>query len=368
MSPLDWGLGHASRMIPLISRFIQDGQVVILAGSGRSAELLRHTFPSLKFISLPGHTIRLGSGTHSYIQLVFQLPAMVISTLREHHLLKKIVRDENIDIVISDNRYGLHCRKAFSVFITHQISPVLPVLFRWLEFPVYLLIRKLIERFDQCWIPDSPDAEINVSGDLSHRFKIPLNARYIGILSRFSQQILPAEMNPAWRYDLAVVLSGPEPQVSLFEKEIIRQLSGLHKSAILIRGMRKTPDNTGSLPGPGSSGGLLHQVSHLEINSFIQVLQQAGRVISRSGYSSILDFIALDIPAVLVPSPGQSEQEYLGSRLSAKGWFKCVSQDKLDLAILQKKGYLKKSKMPFSAEQDFEFIAELYRKYYNNSN
>ena len=196
MSPLDWGLGHASRMIPLISRFIQDGHVVILAGSGRSAELLRHTFPRLKFVSLPGHTIRMGSGRHSYIHLIFQLPAMVFSVLREHRLLRKIVREEKADVVISDNRYGLYCHKAFSVFITHQISPVLPAIFRWLEYPVYLIIRKLIQRFDQCWIPDFPDPEINLSGKLSHRFKTPpSNTRYIGILSRFSLPVMPAEMN-----------------------------------------------------------------------------------------------------------------------------------------------------------------------------
>lgn len=360
MSPLDWGLGHASRMIPLIGKFLQDGHVVILAGSGRSAELLRNTFPGLKFICLPCHAVHLGTGRYSFIQLIFQLPAMVSSAWREHRLLRKIVSEEKVDVVVSDNRYGLHCHKAFSVLITHQLSPVLPAVFRWLEFPVYLVIRKLIQRFDQCWIPDFPNPEINLSGRLSHRFKIPSNARFIGILSRFNPAALPGERKSSLLFDLAVVLSGPEPQVSLFEKLICRQVKGIKKSVLIIRGMRNNPDIT---------GGDLHLVSHLEINSFRQVLQQAGCVISRSGYSSVMDFIALGIPAVLVPSPGQSEQEYLGDWLSEKGWFTCVRQDELDLATILESGNRKDltEKRPFSREPDFQFIEDLYRKYYNNS-
>ncbi len=213
-------------MIPLISRFIQDGHVVIMAGSGRSAELLRHTFPGLKFVPLPGHSFRMGSGKHSYMQLIVQLPVFIFSVLREHRLLKKIVGNEKPDIVISDNRYGLYCRDAFSVFVTHQISPVLPAIFRWVEYPVYLMIRKIIQRFDQCWIPDFPDPDVNLSGKLSHRFPLPSNSRYVGILSRFSLPVKPFEINSSPRYNLVVILSGPEPQASIFEKLICRQLSG----------------------------------------------------------------------------------------------------------------------------------------------
>ncbi len=326
VSPLDWGLGHATRMIPLIRRFVLDGHNIILSGSGRSAEILRNTFPDLRFVSLPCHSVHMGSGKHSYFQLLLQLPALVFSVFREHHLANKIVRDEAVDIVVSDNRYGLHCRNAYSVLITHQVSPVLPAIFRWLEFPLYIIIRKLIQRFDQCWIPDFSHPEVNLSGKLSHRFKTPSNARYIGILSRFSQSDIPCEIQPSLRYEVAVVLSGPEPQVSIFEKQMFSQLIRLEKSAILLRGLRNQPIE---ISGPSPS--YIHQVSHLEVNAFRQVLKQAGLVISRSGYSGIMDFIALGISAILVPSPGQSEQEYLADWLSEKGWFRYVTQDKLNL-------------------------------------
>ncbi len=368
MSPLDWGLGHASRMIPLIVKFKHDGHIVILAGSGRSGELLRHTFPGLKFISLPGNPIHMGSGKYSYIRLIAQLPAMAFSAWREHCLLLKIVRKENIDIVISDNRYGLYCKSAFSVLITHQVSPVLPAVFRWLEFPVYLIIRRLIQRFDQCWIPDSPDPEVNLSGKLSHRFRIPSNTRFIGILSRFSNPIIQGEIKTSLHYDFAIILSGPEPQVSQFEKKLWRQLSGMPASAILIRGMRNTPADTENLPALAKPGGPLHQVPHLETNSFKQILQLAGVVIGRSGYSSIMDFTALHISAILIPSPGQSEQEYLGRWLSEKGWFTCVRQDELDLENIPEVHRKKATeKEPFFEVPGFQFVEDLYLEYYNNN-
>lgn len=363
VSPLDWGLGHASRMIPLIRRFVQDGHNVILAGSGRSAELLRNTFPALRFISLPCHTVHLGSGKHSYIQLVFQLPALAFSVFREHRLASKIVRDEAVDIVISDNRYGLHGRNTYSVLITHQVSPVLPAIFRWFEFPLYIIIRKLIQRFNQCWVPDFSDPEVNLSGKLSHRYKTPSNARFIGILSRFSSPGTTGEIQPSLHYDVAVVLSGPEPQVSIFEKQVFSQLIGQEKSAILMRGMRNKPFlESGSFPSH------IHQVSHLEVNAFSQVLKQAGTVISRSGYSGIMDFIALGISAILVPSPGQSEQEYLAGWLSEKGWFTYVTQGEMDLKDMlgTRHQYVKAENPLNSTKQDFQFIEDLYREYYQD--
>jgi UDP:flavonoid glycosyltransferase YjiC (YdhE family) len=359
VSPLDWGLGHASRMIPLIRRFVLDGHNIILSGSGRSAEILRNAFPDLRFVSLPCHSVHLGSGKHSYFQILLQLPALVFSVFREHHLANKIVRDEAVDIVVSDNRYGLYCRKAYSVLITHQVSPALPAIFRWLEFPLYIIIRKLIQQFDQCWIPDFSHPEVNLSGKLSHRFKTPSNARYIGILSRFSLSDIPCEIQPSLRYEVAVVLSGPEPQVSIFEKQMFSQLIRLEKSAILLRGLRNQPiEISGPLPS------YIHQVSHLEDNAFRQVLKQAGLVISRSGYSGIMDFIVLGISAMLVPSPGQSEQEYLATWLSEKGWFRYVTQDKLNLTVMYDTRYLPaKAENPLNtAKPDYQFINDLYRE------
>lgn len=354
VSPLDWGLGHASRLIPIIVQFIKDGHSVIIAGSGRSSDLLRETFPGLKFIYLPSYAVKIGSGKFSYFRLLFRLPDMIRSVFLEHRMLRRIVNDEAVEIVISDNRYGLFSGNAYSVFITHQVSPVLPAFFRWLEYPLYLIIRSLIKRFDQCWIPDFPSPDMSLSGSLSHRFKLPSKAVYIGILSRFSHLNIP-EKPKGDPYDVAVILSGPEPQISIFENILCSQLIHLNKSAILLRGMRNNP-----IPFRESMPVGVRHVTHLEMTGFSQVIKNAGLVLSRSGYTGIMDFITLGIPAVLVPTPGQSEQEYLAEWLSKKGWFTCVKQDELNLAHMNEISF--PVKLPLFPRQDFKFLKDLYRE------
>ena len=184
--PLDWGLGHASRMLPVINRFKMDGHRVIMAGTGRSGELLKTTFPELAFLMMPSPDIRLGEGRTLSLGLMLQIPGLIRSVFREHRLVIKYVKENKIDIVVSDNRYGLFCRSAYTVFVTHQISPVLPGLFRWIEYPLYRIFRSIIGLYDECWIPDYEDPGNNLSGKLSHRYPLPNNARFIGILSRFS--------------------------------------------------------------------------------------------------------------------------------------------------------------------------------------
>jgi hypothetical protein len=283
---------------------------------------------------------------------------MIRSVFRENRMVKRLVNEESADIVISDNRYGLFGSPAYSVFVTHQVSPALPAGFRWLEFPVYLIIRGLIERFDQCWIPDFPDPSVNLSGRLSHRYKKPSNTIYVGILSRFSPSNMAA-IPGVKQYDVAVILSGPEPQVSFFEKKICGQLIKLQKSAILIRGLRKKP-----IEIPGALPSYIRQESHLDMTAFSEAIRNSGLVLSRSGYTGIMDFITMGIPAVLVPTPGQSEQEYLAEWLSDKGWFTCVKQEDLDLELMH--DILSHSTFPLSKGQDYKFLDNLYREYYKN--
>ena len=309
---------------------MRDGHRVLLAGAGRSGELLRVEFPGLTFLTLPSPIIRWGEGRHSYVGLLFQFPGMVLSVFREHRFLKNLVHEHDIDVIISDNRYGLFCRTAYTVFVTHQLSPVLPGFFRWLEYPLYRMIRMIIGFYDECWIPDTADPLINLSGNLSHRYKLPANARFIGILSRFNRNEIVPESFQARQFDLVAVLSGPEPQISIFEELICSQIQNLTCTGIVVRGMRRAPDQLQDTVHPKYT-----LVSHLDSNNFARILIQADHVICRSGYSGIMDLIALGIQAIFVPTPGQTEQEYLASRLAEKGWFRVVPQHQLDLSRLE---------------------------------
>jgi UDP:flavonoid glycosyltransferase YjiC (YdhE family) len=361
VSPLDWGLGHASRMIPVISRFMQDGQRVIIAGSGRSARLLKHTFPGLLFLQLPAPAIRFATGRFSWAGLIMRFPALIWSVIQEHRRISTIVDEYRVDIVVSDNRYGLYCRHAYCVFVTHQLSPVLPGMLRFLEFPVYRLISHFISCFTECWIPDVEDTDHNISGKLSHRYNKPPNAEFIGTLSRFCDCDTDHGGESVNRFDLAVILSGPEPQISTFENKVIGQVQPMPITVIILKGLR---DN---IPIQSSASNTnITLVFHLETQAFSQVIRQAGQVLCRSGYSGIMDMVALGVPAILVPTPGQSEQEYLANYLSARGWFRTIRQNDMQLQeIIGRKGNPDPDapRIPASVQSDFSFIKDLYHKY-----
>jgi hypothetical protein len=265
--------------------------------------------------------------------LFLQLPAMILSVVREHKQVCKLVKLFGIRLVISDNRYGLYCRDAHTVIVTHQLSPVLPGLLSVFEYPLYLVIRAFINRFDECWIPDLAGIRHNYSGKLSHRFTLPVNARFIGLLSRFDR--VPADSsssrNPV--YDLAVVMSGPEPQLGIFCKMVWQQAARLPVRTIIIGGMGEAPPETEKEDGTGE---YVKWVPHLSREHFKAILENAGMIICRAGYSGISDLAILKRTALLVPTPGQPEQEYLARYLSDKGRFHAVAQHRFELGRLYK--------------------------------
>jgi UDP:flavonoid glycosyltransferase YjiC (YdhE family) len=256
---------------------------------------------------------------------------MILSFFREHRLIRNIVEYHHVDVVVSDNRYGLFCKQAHCIFVTHQISPLLPPLWYWAEYPVYRLIRKLIHQFNECWVPDIPDQKMSLSGKLSHRFRLPRNASYVGILSRF--ETMPAVSLPESqeKYELVFVLSGPEPQLGLFFKISLTLALRLHKKTMIIAGFHEGCSSSGL-----AEDGMVTVVPHLNASHFKQVLLQARAIICRSGYSGIMDLVTLGKTALLVPTPGQPEQEYLAEHLSRQGYFSRVHQDELDENRLMK--------------------------------
>jgi predicted glycosyltransferase len=362
--PLDWGLGHASRMIPVVTKFIRSGFHVILGGSGKSGDLLKITFPHLSFVLFPASTIRYSKGKLLWVVLMWQLPRMVISVFKEHKLIKHFVKTYSLDIVVSDNRYGLFCQEAYTIFVTHQISPMLPTIFRWLEYPLYLIIKNIIQRYNECWIPDFEDKNNNISGKLSHLHKKPRNARYIGILSRFSLNKLIPETPTVDKYNIVVILSGPEPQISKFEKIVHEQISTCPLKTIIINGLREIP-----LPGSNYQNNQITTVSHLDIQQFGYVLSHADAIICRSGYSGIMDLIALGRSALLIPTPGQPEQKYLAKYLGQKGWFYYSNQDEFDVdTMLEKLSFQTNIQFPvfYNGSDDLLINITLNKKHSKN--
>ncbi len=323
---LNWGLGHAARCIPLISELLADGHQVTLAADGRAGILLQKEFPNLKYIELPAYNIRYDS-SNMILNMAWQWPKVLFAALREHKQIRTLVNQNQVDLVISDNRFGCFSSKIKSIFITHQV---------WIKTPFSLLSILVnqfnhwgIKRFDEYWIPDRHQAP-RLAGDLSRSIPNPPH-RYLGILSRMVPNL---EENAAEKKSIVAILSGPEPQRTRFEQLIIKQAKELDLPILLIQGkaeVKAVEKKEGKITiRPFASG--------KDLNA---ILLQADLILCRSGYSSIMDLAMLGKRAILIPTPGQTEQEYLADLCLKKGWFYSQSQDRFHLheAIEASKGY-----------------------------
>jgi predicted glycosyltransferase len=318
--PLDWGLGHATRCIPLIRELQTAGVSVILAADGPQLNLFRSEFPFAEWIKFPGYQVRNGRKAGAGLKLVLDAPRLVYSILKEHFILKSLIRKHRIDGLISDNRYGLWNRKIRTVFITHQLNIIAPSLLKFTEPILRSSTRYFARKFDECWIPDIAGND-NLSGKLSHGHKLPGNTKYIGLLSRFDNQI---NDDNGTGYKIIAIVSGPEPQRTVFEEILLNQLPVEGKKCLLVRG----------LPGDKTISNLKENtdiVNHLDAKQLYNILITKPILISRSGYSTLMDIAFTGNKAILVPTPGQTEQEYLALVHKKEGNYYSCKQNELQL-------------------------------------
>ncbi len=310
VAPLNWGLGHASRCIPIIRQLIQDGHTPILASDGQALTLLKQTFPDLTAINLPSYNIRYSRSNTQLWAILKSLPTIIQASIQEHQLLKEIVEQYQIEQIISDNRFGLWHRAVHSIYISHQLMIKMPKGFKFLEKTAWRLHRWIINQYDACHIPDYEGID-NLSGDLSHLYPLPKNASFIGPLSRFKSSNLDQVAKPLKTYHSIAIISGPEPQRSIFEKELITQFKDKQDSILLIQG--KPEETKNSIQTPSDISVNIDIVPHLEDADFMAHLLAASKIICRAGYSTIMDLDAINClhKAVFIPTPGQTEQVYL---------------------------------------------------------
>jgi uncharacterized protein (TIGR00661 family) len=320
--PLNWGLGHATRCIPLINQLTEKGFNVVIAASGRPLILLKEEFPELDFIDFPDYRISYPRASSLTNHIILQSPFLFFKIRKEHRQLNKIIEQNNINIVVSDNRYGLWTKKVYCIFITHQIMVKCPPALKFMENFLHLIIQKYINRYDECWIPDIQSSS-NLSGDLSHKYKLPSNSKYVGWMSRFAEFNKTA-ITPNNSYELLAILSGPEPQRSFFEEILTNELKKSSLNCCIICG---TPERK---PLEYKSDNITY-ISHVNNEDFCNLINQVRYIICRPGYTSLMDLIALRKKAILIPTPGQTEQEYLSEILLAKGLFYSCRQENFNL-------------------------------------
>ncbi len=317
IAPLDWGLGHATRCIPIIRLLQELGVKPIIAADGGPLTLLKQEFPNIETIELEGYRVRYPKSGKMAFKMLFEAPRILAKIKKEHKQLQEIIEQHKIDAVISDNRFGLYTDKVPCIFITHQVHIQAPMMSKAL----YKMNASYLEKYNECWVPDWP-GELNLSGDLAHGEPMPENLFHIGPLSRFDAYEKVSEAKHD--YDLMAMISGPEPQRTVFENLILDALSSRNNRALIVRG----------LPGEEALPELpdhLEVCNHLSGIELAAAIQRVNWVLARPGYSTLMDLACLGTKAVFVPTPGQTEQEYLAQMHHEKGHYFNMSQSKFDL-------------------------------------
>lgn len=320
--PLDWGLGHASRCIPVIDALMAMGHRVIVAADSAPLALLHEAFPQLDTHVFPGYKPSYSKGNTQTYSMLAQAPALLKQIKKDHSWIENFVTKFHIDGIISDNRFGAYSNAVPSVFITHQLHINLPKTLAVLKPLVEWVSCRIISNYSECWIPDFK-GELNLSGKLSHPPFSGISSHYIGPLSRFAGMKYRS-IKTGFEPYLLVMLSGPEPQRTILEKIVLQQAADLPMNSIVLRGL---PENT-DVPKAANNISIFNHADRAQI---CDLITNAHAIVARGGYTTIMELVSLGRNAVLVPTPGQTEQEYLVSYLHEKGYCLKMKQDDIDL-------------------------------------
>lgn len=310
-------MGHATRCIPIINALLKANYEPVLASDGDALLLLQKEFPLLKSVELPPYNIAYPkNGKNLTFKLLLQLPHIISVIKKERKTVSQLIDKENIAGIISDNRFGVYSKKVPSVYMTHQLN----VLSGKTTFITSKIHKQFIKKFDECWMPDFKENP-NFSGAIGHLKNHRFNLKYLGILSRFQPK------QREIKYDLLLLLSGPEPQRTLLEIKLLKELKHFKGEILMVRGVL---NNTSEIKVPSN----FNILNYLLANELEDAINQSNVVIARSGYSTIMDLAALGKKAFFIPTPGQFEQEYLAKGLQENSVAPYAKQDEFTAAKL----------------------------------
>jgi len=302
VAPLNWGLGHATRCIPIIRALEENGFTPILASDGVALEMLRKEFPHLRALELPSYEITYSKkGSNFKWKMLKNMPTMIEAVLNEKRLVKTWVKEYDLVGIISDNRLGVFSKKVQSVFITHQLN-VITGNTTWISSKLH---QQVIKKYDECWVPDFEDKP-NLTGKLGHMKNPDSRVKYIGPLSRFEKKTLTQ------KYDLMAILSGPEPQRTYLEDLLKETLPKFDGKVVFISGKIEAQQTT-------EQSGNITFYNFMASEELEKTFNESKQVLCRSGYTTIMDLAKLGKKAFFIPTPGQYEQEYLARKLKRDG-------------------------------------------------
>ena len=317
IAPLNWGLGHATRCIPIIKALQENNFTPIIASDGIALELLRKEFPYLKTLELPSYQIEYAkNGKNFKWKLMKSLPKMIEAIREEKRIVSKWILKHKIDGIISDNRLGVFSNKVPSVFITHQLN-VMTGNTTWITSKIH---QNIIKKYNACWVPDV-NGQLNLTGKLGHLENNSLKLSYLGPLSRMHKMALPQQ------YDLMIILSGPEPQRGLLETHLTEEVKRFAGKVVFIKGIIENEQKKEQI-------GNVTYYNFMKTRQLEQTFNESEKVLCRSGYTTIMDLVKLNKKAFFIPTPGQYEQIYLAEKLQNEGLVPYATQDSFKIENL----------------------------------
>lgn len=310
IAPLNWGLGHATRCIPIIKALQENNYIPIIASDGVALELLKKEFPYVQTLKLPSYKIEYSKdGKNFKWKLLKNFPEMIKAVWKEEKKIRKWIKKYDIDGIISDNRLGVFSKKIPSVYLTHQLN-VMTGNTTWFTS---ILHQQIIKKHKECWVPDV-EGTSNLTGKLGHIVHPDFNLKYIGPLSRLHKKEV------AIQFDLMIILSGPEPQRGLLEEKLKNEIINYKGTAVFIKGIVEKDQKKEQIEN-------VTYYNYMNSRQLEQTFNESKTVLCRSGYTTIMDLAQLGKKAFFIPTPGQYEQEYLAKKLKEEGLVPYAKQD-----------------------------------------
>ena len=356
ISPLDWGLGHATRCIPLIRAFESLHYTIYIASEGKHEIILKEAFPKATFLSLRGYRIWYTKKRWLFIPgIILQIPKIIWSIFYEYFWLKKAAKKYQFDLIVSDNRFGFFHKKIKSVFITHQLELQTP--FAWCTRLNQIITYKILKSYTACWVADMTPPN-NLSGVLANPKVLPtIPVWYMNCLSRLQEEQLNETINEVEKNTIQFlgIVSGPEPQRTLLENILWQEGNTLGNPFTVIAGL---PNNK-QYNKITATGKLYHHLNGTQLRNEIN---KAEFIICRGGYTTLMEMIPFHKKLIFIPTPGQTEQEYLGKYWQGKKWAICFSQASFNLqSALEQASKFNYEKPPFTSFNKAALASELKR-------
>lgn len=344
IAPLNWGLGHATRCIPIIKALQENNYIPIIASDGIALELLRKEFPYLQTLELPSYQIEYAkNGKNFKWKLLQNCPKIIEAVLEEKKMVKKWIKKYSINGIISDNRLGVFSPKVPSVFITHQLN-VMTGSTTWITSKLHQYV---IKKYVECWVPDF-EGNPNLTGKLGHIKNPDFELKYIGPLSRLQKKDIPKQ------YDLMIILSGPEPQRGLLEEKLKKEMIHFGGNIIFIKGLIENDQKKEQI-------GNVAYYNFMNTRQLEQTFNESEIVLCRSGYTTIMDLTKLEKKVFFIPTPGQYEQEYLAEKLKKESFAPYAKQDDFTIKnIFEVENY--KGLPLFDATFDWKELFQVFEK------